>query len=195
MADSLRPERVEPLLRGRLGRPYTYVARCDSTQRLLDGDAPEGATVATDEQVEGRGRLGRRWEAPAGSGLLLSVRLLPRVDSAHLPQLTVVAAEAVADAVRAVAGVPAEVKHPNDVLVGGRKVAGVLAEAAGGRVTLGIGVNVHQRAGELPPDTRLPATSLAIAAHAAVDRAVLLAVVLERLEQRYDAWVAAQPAG
>ena len=150
---------MEPLLRGRLGRPYTFVDRCDSTQRLLPDDAPEGAAVATDEQTEGRGRLGRRWEAAPGSSLLVSLRLLPDVPSDRLPELTVVAAEAVAESVRALTGLDAAVKHPNDVLVGGRKIAGVLAEAVDGRVTLGIGVNVHQPPDELPRDTRLPATS------------------------------------
>ena len=116
MADSLRAERVEPLLRGRLGRPYTFVDRCASTQRLLPDDAPEGSAVATDEQTEGRGRLGRRWEAAPGSSLLVSLRLLPDVSSDRLPELTVVAAEAVAESVRALTGLDAAVKNPNDVL-------------------------------------------------------------------------------
>ena len=62
----LTPEFVVPLLRGRLGKPYSFVDRCASTQRLFGEDDPEGAAVATDEQTEGRGRLGRRWEAPPG---------------------------------------------------------------------------------------------------------------------------------
>ena len=194
MADSLAPDDVEPVLQGRLGRPYTFVERCASTQRLLADDAPEGATVAADEQTEGRGQLGRRWEAPAGSSLLFSVRLLPPVAGDVLPELTVVAARAVADALASVAGVQAEVKHPNDVLIGGRKVAGVLAEVVERRVTLGIGVNVRQRADELPGAARLPATSLALPPGGApVERAHLLAAILARLERRYDDWVARQP--
>lgn len=194
MVDSLAPAEVEPLLRGRLGRPYTFVARCASTQRLLADGAPEGATVAADEQTEGRGRLGRRWEAPAGSSLLFSVRLLPEVTGERLPELTVVAAQAVADAIAARTVLVPAVKHPNDVLVRGRKVAGVLAEAVEGRVTLGIGVNVHQTAGELPLQVRLPATSLALATPQAVHRADLLAEILRQLELRYDSW-RSTPAG
>src|SRR6266508_2214197 len=83
---------VEP--RGRFGKPFTFVERCASTQRLLDG-APEGAVVATDEQTEGRGRLGRSWHAPAGSSLLFSISLAPRVAAERLPELSVVAGEAV----------------------------------------------------------------------------------------------------
>jgi BirA family biotin operon repressor/biotin-[acetyl-CoA-carboxylase] ligase len=190
VTDSLAPQHVEPLLRGRLGRPYRYVPRCPSTQRLLGPDEPEGALVVTDEQTEGRGRLGRGWEAPAGTSLLLSVRLLPAVPGERLPELTVVAAEAVADAIRALTALESKVKHPNDVLLGGRKTAGVLAEAVDGRVTLGIGVNVNQTAEELPVETRLAATSLRVAGGREVDRAGLLVALLERLEEHYDAWLA-----
>jgi BirA family biotin operon repressor/biotin-[acetyl-CoA-carboxylase] ligase len=171
-------------LRGRFGRPYTFVDRCASTQRLLDG-AREGAVVATDEQTEGRGRLGRAWHAPAGTSLLFSIVLEPQVPGERLPELSLVAGTAVAEAVAAETGLEMRVKHPNDVLVGGRKVAGILAESAEGRVVLGIGVNVAQSRDELPMET---ATSLALeGAH--VDRAELLAAILERLEARYDRWV------
>src|SRR6266540_2301347 len=162
---------VVPLLRGRFGRPYSFVPRCASTQRLLDG-APEGAVVATDEQTEGRGRLGRSWHAPPGSSVLFSI----------------VVGKAVAEAISTETGLPTSVKHPNDVLIHGRKVAGVLAESSEGRVLLGIGINVSQRADELPADVSHPATSLALEG-ADADRRVLLATVLERLERAYDAWV------
>jgi BirA family biotin operon repressor/biotin-[acetyl-CoA-carboxylase] ligase len=172
-------------VRGRFGRPYTFVDRCASTQRLLDG-AAEGAVVATDEQTEGRGRLGRTWDAPAGSSLLFSIVLEPSVTSGRLPELSLVAGAAVAEAL-AEAGVDTTVKHPNDVLIGGRKVAGILAESSDGRVVVGIGVNVSQTRGELPTDA---ATSLAVEG-VRVDRAELLASILERLESHYDRWVSA----
>src|ERR671934_36784 len=82
-----------------------------------------------------------------------------------------------------------EVKFPNDVFLGGRKVAGILAEASEGRVVLGVGVNVTQKPGELPADARTPATSLAIETGRAIDRAELLVALLERLERRYDEWL------
>ena len=180
---------VVPLLRGRFGRPFTWIERCASTQRLLDG-APEGAVVATNEQTEGRGRLGRSWQAPAGTSLLFSIVLTPPVPGERLPELSVVAGEAVAEAIASETGLTTTVKPPNDVLVDGRKVAGVLAEANEGRVTLGIGINVMQDESELPPRAEFPATSLALAG-ATADRATLLAAVLEALERRYDAWVSA----
>lgn len=174
-----------PALHGRFGRPYTYVERCASTQRLLDG-APEGAVVVADEQTDGRGRLGRTWDAPAGSSLLFSIALEPAMPGERLPELSLVAGAAVAEAIAAQTGLAPTIKHPNDVLLGGRKVAGVLAEASGGHVVLGIGINVSQSADELPPG--VDATSLRLAG-AEVERSALLAAVLARLEERYDAWV------
>jgi BirA family biotin operon repressor/biotin-[acetyl-CoA-carboxylase] ligase len=185
-----------PRLRGRFGRPYRFLESCPTTQREFGDDDPEGTVVATDHQTAGRGRLGRVWEDKPGTSLLFSVLLRPAVPSDRLPELSLVAAEGVADALRDLTGLPASVKDPNDVLIEGRKVAGVLGEASEGRVVLGIGVNVHQTAAELPPETRLPATSLAIETGSEVDRGDLLVVVLERLERRYDAWLRARaPAG
>jgi BirA family biotin operon repressor/biotin-[acetyl-CoA-carboxylase] ligase len=190
VSDSLRPEEVLPLLRGRFGRPYHYVPVCASTQRLLAEDAAEGTVAATDEQTEGRGRLGRSWEAPSGSSLLFSILLRPRIQSERLPELSVIAGRAVGDAIEAVSGLRTELKLPNDVLVGGRKIAGILAEAIEGRVVLGIGVNVHQRAAQLPPRAVYPATSLALEGAVGLGRAALLASILESLERAYDARVA-----
>ena len=177
-----------PLLRGRLGKPYRYVARTESTQRLLGPDDPEGAVVAADEQTEGRGRLGRSWYAPAGTSLLFSVLLVPPVEPQRLPQLSLVAGRAVAGALETATGLTPEVKFPNDVLLGGRKVAGILAEAAEGRVLLGIGVNVNQGRGELPADAQTPPTSLRLESGREHQRAPLLAEILLRLEQEYDRW-------
>jgi BirA family transcriptional regulator, biotin operon repressor / biotin---[acetyl-CoA-carboxylase] ligase len=182
----LDPAAVVPRLGGRLGQPYTFVAETESTQLLIPPDAAEGTLVAADVQTAGRGRLGRRWEAAAGTSLLFSLALVPRVAAERLPSLTIVAAESVAASL----GVDAAIKHPNDVLVGGRKIAGVLGEARGELVVLGIGVNVNVPAGELPAETRLPATSLLAETGETHDRGRLLAAIVAALEQRYDAWLA-----
>jgi BirA family biotin operon repressor/biotin-[acetyl-CoA-carboxylase] ligase len=184
----LSPACVEPLLQGRLGRPYRFVEECASTQRLLDTDEAEGVTVATDLQTHGRGRLGRTWEAPRKRALLFSVLLLPKPPMALWPELSLVAGEAVAAALRAEAGVAAELSHPNDVLVEGRKVAGILPEATVGRVVLGLGVNVNQTADELPAETPKPPLSLRVATGREWPRAPLLAAILLELERSYDTW-------
>ena len=183
-------EVVTPLLRGRLGTPYRFVASCPSTQRLIGEDDAEGTTVVTDHQTQGRGRLGRIWEDAPGRSILLSVLLRPRPPMPLWPQLSLVAGEAVARALRAQTGVDATLRHPNDVVVAGRKLVGVLPEARRGRVVLGIGVNVNQSADELPSDTAKPPTSLRIELGREVERAPLLAAILVELERGYDEWSA-----
>jgi BirA family transcriptional regulator, biotin operon repressor / biotin---[acetyl-CoA-carboxylase] ligase len=190
VVSDLIPEVVEPLLAGRLGRPYRFVESCASTQRLLRGDDPEGATVATDHQTAGRGRLGRTWLAPPARAILCTVLLRPEPPIALWPELSLVAGEAVAAALRTETGLEPTVSHPNDVLVDGRKLVGILAEASDGRVALGLGVNVNQTAEELPVDTPKPTTSLRLELGRELARAPLLAAVLVRLEQAYDAWTA-----
>ncbi|HEX4525324.1 MAG TPA: biotin--[acetyl-CoA-carboxylase] ligase [Gaiellaceae bacterium] len=163
----LTPEVVLPELRGSYGREYHYARETETTQRLLPADAAHGAVALAEHQTAGRGRLGRTW---VDSGLMFSVALYPRQPVARWPELTLVAAEAVAAAV----GPAATIKHPNDVLVDGRKVAGILAEA-GERVVLGVGINVGSSA--------WPGAGFVVR-----DRLELLVDVLERLERGYDAW-------
>jgi BirA family biotin operon repressor/biotin-[acetyl-CoA-carboxylase] ligase len=166
----LEPSIVLPRLRGSFGREYHWAAETATTQRMLPAGAAHGAVALAEHQTEGRGRLGRTW---ADSALMFSVALYPPQPVARWPELTLVAARAVAGAI----GDRATIKHPNDVLVDGRKAAGILAEA-GERVVLGIGINVGSTAS---PD----------AGWVDADRLDLLVDVLERLEGGYDAWVAA----
>jgi BirA family biotin operon repressor/biotin-[acetyl-CoA-carboxylase] ligase len=189
MDDSLSSAHVEPLLRGRFGRPYLYFERCESTQRELRPDAPEGAVAVAEEQTAGRGRLGRPWHAPPRTSVLVSINLRPTVETPRLPELSVVAGLAASDAIAQETGLRPEVRFPNDLLIDGRKVAGILAEARDDRVVLGIGINANLDEHELPTDVDTPATSLSIEAGVRVDRAQLLATLLEQLERRYDAWV------
>src|SRR5687767_11665500 len=189
MEDSLAPEAVRPLLRGRFGREYRHVESCPSTQRLLGREDTEGTVAVADEQTEGRGRLGRRWHAPAGTSILCSVLLRPSVPAERLPELTLVAARACAEAITSVTGLATTVKEPNDVLIAGRKTAGILGEAREGYVVLGIGINVNVPASQLPPRVDIPATSLLEEGGHRVPRAPLLAAVLECLESGYRAWL------
>jgi len=166
----------------RFGTPSTYVDECESTQRLLREDDPEGAIAVADHQTAGRGRLGRAWEDVPGRSLLVSIMLRPSAPMALWPELSLVAGEAVA---RVIGG---EVRLPNDVFLNGRKVAGILPEATQGRVVLGIGVNVNHTADELPRETVKPSTSLRVETGREHDRDALLASILAELERAYDAW-------
>jgi BirA family biotin operon repressor/biotin-[acetyl-CoA-carboxylase] ligase len=164
----LTPDVVLPALRGSYGREYHWARETATTQRLLPPDAGHGAVALAEHQTEGRGRLGRTW---VDSALMFSVALYPPPPVARWPELTLVTADAVKDAI----GPEAAIKHPNDVLVDGRKVAGILAEA-GERVVLGIGINVG--------GARWPG-----AGWVERDRLELLVDVLERLERDYDRWL------
>jgi BirA family transcriptional regulator, biotin operon repressor / biotin---[acetyl-CoA-carboxylase] ligase len=143
--------------------------------RARDGEAA-GLCVVAEEQTAGRGRLDRTWVSPPRAGLTLSVLLRPV--TAQLGWVPLLGGLAVVRAVRERAELDATLKWPNDVLVGGRKVAGLLAEAVQGAVVLGIGLNVTTRAEELPPDG---ATSLAIEGASTTDRDTLLRAVLRAL--------------
>ena len=189
MADSLAPRAVQPLLVGRFGHVYRFEELCTSTQRLLRDDDPEGAVAVAEEQSEGRGRLGRVWHAPPRTSVLVSVLLRPQIEPSRLPELSLVAGGAVAEAIADVTGIDPAIKFPNDVLVGGKKVAGILAESSEGRVVLGVGVNANQTAEELPVDAQTPPTSLRVELGEPVDRAALLAAILLRLESAYDRWL------
>jgi BirA family transcriptional regulator, biotin operon repressor / biotin---[acetyl-CoA-carboxylase] ligase len=186
----LSSDAVLPLLGGTFGQSYRFVEECASTQRLFEEGDPEGATIVTDHQTEGRGRLGRTWEDVPGRSLLLSVLLRPEAPMPLWPELSLVAGEAVAAALRLETGVDATLRHPNDVVIAGRKLVGVLPEASSGRVVLGIGVNVNQSADELPSDTAKPPTSLRVELGREVERAPLLAAILRELELGYDGWAA-----
>ncbi len=186
---TVTPEHVVPLLSGTFGRPYLYEPSCTSTQDLLRGtDLPHGAVAITEHQTAGRGRLGRSWEDRPGRSVLCSVLLLPPGGS-PAAQLSLVAGLAVAKTVEGCAGRAAQVKWPNDVLLDGTKVAGVLLETDGGAVVCGIGINVNQTAAALPSRPALPAGSLRMATGRDHDRGALVVSLLETLEHLYADWV------
>lgn len=152
--------------------------------------APEGTVVVAEHQTAGRGRLDRSWETPARSALTFSLLVRPTASPADWPWLPLLTGHTVAKTLRA-AGYDAVVKWPNDVLIGDRKVVGILVERIdtpdGPAAVLGVGVNVSITAEELPVPT---GTSLAIEAGSAPDRTVLLVELLRSLREAYDVWQA-----
>jgi BirA family transcriptional regulator, biotin operon repressor / biotin---[acetyl-CoA-carboxylase] ligase len=167
----------------KLGEPRLDVESCESTQLLVDTSLPEGAVVVADHQTAGRGRLGRSWEAPAGTALLFSLLLKPPPERLP-PELSLVAGVAVADALERTLGLSVQIKWPNDVMLRRAKVAGCLAEARDGAVVLGIGVNVGQTAEQLPEG----AGSIRTLTGRTWDRDELLSTLLDDLGRRYAAW-------
>ncbi len=175
-----------------LWRSLEVVGEIGSTNAALVAaaaeDAPEGTVLVAEHQVAGRGRLDRVWTSPPRAGLTVSVLLRPDVPAARRAWLPLLTGVARAEAVGEVSGVRASLKWPNDLLAGdGRKLAGILAEASGGAVVVGVGLNVSTTAAELP-DT---GTSLSRVLGATVDRGPVLLAFLRALERRYLPWVAA----
>lgn len=162
--------------------------------RARAGD-PAGLVVVAEHQTAGRGRLDRRWETPPRAALIFSVLLRPTVELGAWPWLPLLTGYAVERALRA-HGHAAGLKWPNDVLIGERKVAGILVErvesASGPAAVVGIGLNVDLTPEELPVEH---ATSLAIEAGVAPDRSELLVALLGSLVESYDAWQAGGPGG
>ena len=192
--DRLGPAELAPHLGG-TWRHVEWLAETDSTQRvardLARAGAAEGTAVFAETQTAGRGRLGRVWHSPPGANVYVSVILRPPLAPTAVPQLALVAGLAVADAVRA-CGVPAGLKWPNDVVVGRRKLAGILTEMEAEvervhHVIAGIGVNVNVDAF---PDALAPiATSMRLEAGKPVDRVAFAGRLLVALEARYGAFV------
>jgi len=186
--DTLAYEAVGRHIRGRFGKPYLYEPECESTQLLLLGSGlSEGATAVADRQTGGRARMGRRWETPAGRALLVSVMLHPPPER-HLPELSLVAALAAAEAIEGATELTAQVKWPNDVMLNRRKVCGILSELSEGTVVVGIGINVNQTRDELPLDAPTEPASLRTITGSVHDRAALLGSLLFRFERIYDGW-------
>jgi BirA family transcriptional regulator, biotin operon repressor / biotin---[acetyl-CoA-carboxylase] ligase len=204
MSESLTPPIVKDALQTVwLGRNYFYYPETDSTNDLLkqrldggDSDAPPAGTVIlTDYQKKGRGRMERRWEAPAASSLLFSLLLRPSWPASRLTWLTMIAGLAVTEAVEEITGLAAYIKWPNDGVLdydgAWRKFCGILLD---GRISqidgleasvIGIGVNVNIPPEQIPAAS-FPATSLMVAANKRISRLDLLAAIFARLEYHYE---------
>lgn len=180
--------RVAPRL-GQIACEVVWLPTTGSTNdvaaSLAEGGAAEGTTVVADVQTSGRGRHGRVWFSPPGAGLYVSVILRPSRSPALL---TLASGVAIAEALRATTGLPVNIKWPNDLIIGKRKVAGILAESVQTAslqfVVLGFGINLQTAA--YPAELARTATSIEAETNRAVDRGVIFAEVLAKLAERYD---------
>lgn len=177
-----------------LGRTAIYLPRTSSTNTIAKEaakqGAPAGLCVLAGAQTGGRGRRGRTWVSPPG-GLFCTVLFRPALHPAQAPFFGLCAASAVAGAIRTACGLPAEVKWPNDVLVHGRKVCGILVEMSAEAqeihwLVVGMGVNVDMTAADLPAAAAVTASSLSMEKSAPVRKLPLLHEILTGLEIRYD---------
>lgn len=192
--DKLLPEEILQGLQARyLTGPVHHFETLASTNDLAKDlgarGAPEGTVVVAETQTHGRGRLGREWDSPPGVGLYVSVLLRPQLPPEELPQITLTTAVAVVRAVRRVTGLAPGIKWPNDLLLDGKKLGGILTEMESEsdvirHLVVGLGLNVNNP--EFPPDLAATATSLALAAGRSFSRVRLLQAWLEEFEALYD---------
>ncbi|MRR55108.1 MAG: biotin--[acetyl-CoA-carboxylase] ligase [Deltaproteobacteria bacterium] len=183
----------------RIGCQISSVRETESTNllafRLAENSAPEGTVVIAEAQTGGKGRLGRHWESPPGVNLYCSVILRPPMSPVRAPQLTFLSAVAVARAIEEVAQLQPTIKWPNDVLLNGRKVAGLLNEMSAETdtihcVVLGIGVNINMEREQFPNDLRQPATSLFLEKGVSINRVDFTKALLTSLDVLYDDYLA-----
>jgi BirA family biotin operon repressor/biotin-[acetyl-CoA-carboxylase] ligase len=181
-----------------LGYPCHYFSTIDSTNvyaaKITREGATEGTIVIADAQSGGKGRLGRSWISPPGVNLYLSVILRPSVSVSIAPQLNLLAAVAVADAIAEVCQLTPTIKWPNDVLLTGKKVCGILAEmqTEGGElqaVILGIGVNINAPRSAFPEELQEKASSLLLVSGRTIERSTFTASLLTHLEKYYVLWL------
>ena len=193
--DLLLAAEIENELNCRLiGRSVVSLPETDSTnvqaRRLAEEGALEGTVVIADRQSAGRGRLGRCWESPPGVNLYCSILLRPKIPVQQAPQLTFLSVVAVAETLNKICQLPAKVKWPNDILVGGAKIAGLLNEMNAETeqihfVILGIGVNLNMTEKQFPEVLNYPATSAFLKTGKHVDRVAFLRAFLQCLDQYY----------
>ena len=162
----------------------------DLAHSLAESGAAEGTIVTAEEQTKGRGRHGRTWHSPSGSGIYLSIILRPNLTSEKMPGLSLVTALALAETINDYCPERVQVKWPNDVLISGRKTAGILTELFADRTSLhhvivGVGINVHQKPAELPDELRTATTSVGVESRFPVRRVELLQKFLRQFEIDY----------
>lgn len=179
-----------------IGQTVVYRAELDSTndeaKRLARAGTPEGTLIISDYQTQGRGRLDRDWVAPCGTSLLMSIVFRPELAPHQVQRLTMSCGLAVADAIEQGTGLRADLKWPNDVVIAGAKLGGILTEIElkGSQVEfaiVGMGLNVNLDPELLPEGLSMPATSLRHEMRAEVARLPLLHAILRRIEDRYSA--------
>lgn len=202
LPDILAPSLIRPELgENEIGHRIVHYFRADSTNsiagKLAAEGAPHGTVVVAEEQTAGRGRFGRAWYSEKSSGIYASLILRPELSPAAAPALTLMAGVAAHRAISAATGLRIDIRWPNDLLVGGKKVCGILTEMSAEvdrlhSVVLGVGINVNHR--EMPSELKGIATSLRLEAHKTFSRANILVALLKEIERQYHVLMESGPA-
>lgn len=177
-----------------IGQNIQYEEAVESTQkvaqRLANENVPEGTVVIAEEQLSGKGRLGRQWHSPKYTGIWMSLILRPNIPLPKAPQLTLLTAVAVVQAIEDQTGLVPEIKWPNDILINGKKLTGILTELQAEAdqihsIIIGIGINVNQQLQDFPSELHPIATSLSIETGEKISRARLIRSIFTKFETMY----------
>lgn len=197
--DRLSAVKLQAMLDTRwLGRRLHLHDTVDSTQhvarRLAEEGAPEGTLVIAEQQLQGKGRLGRRWESPKGKGIWLSLLLRPQLSLQRSPQLTLLTAVALCRVLRRLTELDIGIKWPNDLLSGGKKLSGILLESSAEEerlsyVIAGIGISANLEESDYPPELLEKAASLYMLGGRKLDRHQIVASLMKELEELYELYM------
>lgn len=196
MEDKLLPKEIEMLLSGKaIGHEIIYFDSIGSTNSYAKKEAnklKDGTVILSEEQTTGRGRRGREWSSPKGTGIWMSLVLKPNIPPTEGVRMTQIAAAAVCKSIRQMTSLDALIKWPNDIVVNGKKICGILTEMAGELneiryIVVGIGINVNTSS--FSDELKNVATSLLIESNSKIDRKKLVVNILENFETLYNAYI------
>lgn len=196
MEDKLLPKEIEVLLSGNtIGRQIIYFDSIDSTNSYAKKEMnqlEDGAVILAEEQLAGRGRRGRGWSSPKGTGIWMSLVLKPNIPPTEGVKMTQIAAAAVCKSIRELAGLDALIKWPNDIVINGKKICGILTEMAGelneiSYIIVGVGINVNTE--DFSDEIKEKATSLFVEGNKKIDRKELVVNILKNFESLYNTYI------
>lgn len=194
--DVLTYEEIERFLNTKyIGRELVYLSEVDSTNNYAKNIAAtknEGTVVVSEQQLSGKGRLGRNWSSPSHKGIYMSIILKPKLDPSKVAKLTLIGAAAVYKALKDI-GIQSQIKWPNDIVTNGKKVCGILTEMSCelniiNHIIMGIGINVNLDEDDIPGDLKDKATSLKLITGDSINRKELLGLVLYYFERLYESF-------
>ncbi len=181
-----------------LGRHIHLYDKLESTQieahRLVANGSGHGVLVIAEKQTSGRGRMGRPWHSPAGLGIWMSLVITPQISLTFAPQITLLTAVALCRTIRKAVQVDVGIKWPNDLLIGNKKISGILVESSGEDeriryMVIGVGISCNLQVEDYPPELREKVTSLYIESGKIVDRTKLIAAFLHQFEELYNLYL------
>ncbi len=194
----LSPEIRENIKTKFIGQHIKFLEEVDSTnlyaKRIAESDFEDGMIIIAEEQLKGKGRIGRVWASPKGKGIWMTIMLKPKINPADAAKITLLAACAVCRAIEEISGVYAKIKWPNDIVLNGKKLCGILTEMSAeldeiNYLIVGIGVNANIDLGDFPKELQATATSIKIEKGSSVVRKELTAAIINNFENYYKTFL------